>query len=316
MAKARLGVVIVSHNPGPFLATCLERLDSSTRERFELEAVVVDNSSADDTVARLRARPYPWLRVVSHPRNAGFAVASNIGLRSLDGDYALLLNPDTELAPTTLDAMVSFMELHPEAAVVTPRLVLPDGSLDAACHRGFPTPWASFTYLAGLERAFPRHRWFNGYHRWDRPLDRAHEIDAPSGAFMLIRRRVLDEIGLLDERFFMYTEDVDFCLRARKAGYRVYYDPSETALHVKGTTTGIKRHTEQVSQASLETRVLCLNAFYDSTKKFYDKHYARSYPLPLKWAVHGLVEAGRPLAIWRLKRRMRVLRPGGASAGD
>ena len=299
-------MVIVSHNPGPFLYTCLERLAASTTERFALEAVVVDNASVDDTVERLRTLPYPWLRVIAHTSNAGFAVASNIGIRALAADYILLLNPDTELQPGTLDTMIQFMEAHPEAAVSSPRLVLPNGELDPACHRGFPTPWASLTYMAGLEKLFPRRRLFNGYHRWHEDLDQTHEIDAPSGAFMLIRSRVIEVIGVLDERFFMYTEDVDFCLRARKAGYRIYYHPAETVLHVKGTTTGIKRHTEHLSQASMETRLLCLNAFYDSTKKFYDKHYARAYPLPLKWAVHGLVEAGRPVAVWRLKRRLQV----------
>jgi GT2 family glycosyltransferase len=163
--------------------------------------------------------------------------------------------------------------------------------------------------MAGLERLFPRSRLFNGYHRWHLPLDEAHEVDAVSGAFMLMRRSLLCEVGLLDERFFMYTEDVDLCLRAREAGHSVVYDPAVSVLHVKGTSSGIKRHSDAVSQAALETRRRALNAFYDSTKAFYDKHYARRYPRPLKWAVHGTVEMARPLANYRLRRRMRRQRP-------
>jgi GT2 family glycosyltransferase len=306
--RPRVSVVIVTYNQGPYIEPCLRSLDQSNHERFILEATIVDNGSADDTVARLRALPYPWLRIIENGRNAGFAAASNVGIRATDGDYVLLLNPDTELPKTTLDAMVAFLEAHPRAAVVTPRLELEDGRIDPACHRGFPTPWVSLTYLSGLSRLFPHSRRFSRYHLGYLPLDEAHEIDAPSGAFMLIRRSVIAAIGDLDERFFMYTEEVDFCLRAKKAGYSIWYDPSETVLHVKGTATGIKKHSADIATANLATRLLCLNAFYDSTRKFYDKNYAAANPRVVGWAVHGIVEIARPIAVWRLKRRFRAAR--------
>lgn len=312
MPGPTVNIVIVTHNTGPFIERCLAHVAASDRTWCDMDAVVVDNGSSDGTVQRLRALAYPWLTVIDHGHNAGFAAASNVGIRASSGDYVLLLNPDTEVPPSTIGAMVRFMEETPRAAVVTPRLDLESGEIDHACHRGFPTPWASFTYMTGLERLFPKQPWANGYHRWHLGLDTVHEIDAPSGAFMLIRRSVIDEIGDLDERFFMYTEDVDFCMRAKQAGYGVWYHPGERVLHVKGTSTGIKKHSDHVSGATMHTRLLCLNAFYDSTKRFYDKHYAAKYPRPLKWAVHGLVEGARPFAVWRLRRRSRQTR-GAAS---
>jgi GT2 family glycosyltransferase len=303
-----VAVVIVSFNSWQFLQGCLESLSRADRGGGPIEVVVVDNASTDGTRENLRSCGHPGLRLIENETNAGFAAAANAGIRATQSDYILLLNPDTVVSATVIGAMVAFMEEHPEAGIASPKLVLQDGRIDPGCHRGFPTPWASFTYMAGLEKLFPRNRLFNGYHRWHLPLDATHEVDAVSGAFMLMRRSMLDEIGLMDERFWMYTEDVDLCLRAREAGYRVYYHPCETVLHVKGTSTGIKRHSDRISRADFATRSRALNAFYDSTKAFFDKHYARRYPKPLTWLVHGVVEGARPVANHRLRRRMERVR--------
>lgn len=299
----RVSAVVVTYNSGPFVERCLAALDVAERGGWELEAVAVDNCSTDDTWQRLQ-RPYAWLRTIANDRNAGFAAATNMGIRATKGEYVLLLNPDTEVSPGAIGTLVRFLESHPQAGVVGPRLVLSDGRLDPACHRGFHTPWASLTYMLGLERLFPRARAFNGYHLGHLPMDRAHEIDSPSGACMLVRRAVLDRVGLLDEAFFMYAEDEDLCLRAKAAGYRVYYEPAATVLHVKGTSSGIKRHSERVSAATMETRLRSLEAFHDSMLTFYDKHYAARYPRPVRWLVAAAVGARRRVARWQLRRRL------------
>jgi len=301
---ATVDIIIVSFNSGDFLGDCLDSIGCSMAPGIEMRVLVVDNASTDGTPDRAEARTDPWLRVLRNQRNLGFATAVNVGLRETRGAFVLLLNPDTVVSPTAIRSAVTFLQERADAAIVSPRLVLQDGTIDAGCHRGFPTPWASFTYLAGLERLFPKMRLFNGYHRWDLALDEVHSVDAVSGAFMLFRRDLVDRIGLFDERFFMYAEDVDFCMRAQRPGVLVYYDPREEVVHIKGTSTGIKRHSDHISRADLETRRRALNAFYDSTKLFYDKHYAESHPRVLKWAVHGSVEVVRPFANWRLKRRM------------
>jgi GT2 family glycosyltransferase len=306
--RRSVAVVIVSFNSWQFLQGCLESLGRTSREGGPIEVVVVDNASTDGTRENLRSCGHPGLRLIENESNSGFAAAANAGIRATESEYILLLNPDTVVSPTVIGAMVAFMEEHPEAGIASPKLVLQDGRIDPGCHRGFPTPWASLTYMTGLEKLFPKNRLFNGYHRWHLPLDETHEVDAVSGAFMLMRRSMLDEIGLMDERFWMYTEDVDLCLRAREAGYRVYYHPCETVLHVKGTSTGIKRHSDRISRADFATRSRALNAFYDSTKAFFDKHYAHRYPKPLTWLVHGAVEGARPVANHRLRRRMERVR--------
>jgi GT2 family glycosyltransferase len=300
-----ISVVIVAFNSGRYIEQCLDSIRASETSRFRTEIIVVDNASTDGTAAWVEQAAGDGVRLVKNSENVGFAKAANIGIRASSGDYVLLLNPDTAVSPRAISTALDFLQTHPGAGIVTVKLELQDGRIDPGCHRGFPTPWASLTYLVGLERLFPKWRLVNGYHRWDLPLDRAHEVDAISGAFMLVRRQLLCDVGLFDERFFMYAEDVDLCLRAREAGYRVYFQPSETVLHVKGTSTGIKRHSAHFSQADLETRSRALNAFYDSTKAFFDKHYAAKYPRPLKWAVHATVEAARPVANFRLRRRMK-----------
>jgi GT2 family glycosyltransferase len=309
--QVAISVVIVSFNSAEFIGSCLESIRRSACERSAVDVVVVDNASSDESVAAVEGFDGVALRMIANKENLGFAKAANMGIRASGGSYVLLLNPDTVLPPTAIDTLVDFMETHPDAGIVSPRLAMRDGKIDPGCHRGMPSPWASFTYLVGLEKLFPRTRLFNGYHRWDLPLDRVHPVDAVSGAFMLMRRSVLCDVGLLDERFFMYAEDVDMCARAREAGYRVYFHPGETVLHVKGTSSGIKRHSEMISRAGLETRQRALNAFYDSTKAFYDKYYAARYPRPLKWAVHLTVEATRPVANWRLRRRFASVTPQG-----
>ncbi|MGE0572234.1 MAG: glycosyltransferase family 2 protein [Dehalococcoidia bacterium] len=303
---ATVDIIVVSFNSGEFLDGCLDSIGTGASAGLAINILVVDNASTDGTPDRVEARTEPWIRLKRNEGNLGFAAAANIGIRETRGEYILLLNPDTVLSPDAVRAAVTFLQETDDAAIVSPKLVLQGGAIDPGCHRGFPTPWASFTYLAGLEKFFPKVRLFNGYHRWDLPLDEVHAVDAVSGAFMLFRRSLVDRIGLFDERFFMYAEDVDFCMRAKQAGGRVYYDPRQEVVHIKGTSTGIKRHSDHISQANLETRKRALNAFYDSTKLFYDKHYAEGNPRPLKWAVHLAVEVTRPLANWRLKRRMRT----------
>ncbi len=301
----RVDIVIVSYNSGAFLERCLDSLASSETDGITLRVLVVDNASSDGTPERVAAREGQWLRLRRNEHNVGFATAANIGIRETDGEFVLLLNPDTVASPGAIRAAVRFLDETPDAAIVTPKLVLQDGSIDPGCHRGFPTPWASITYMVGLERLFPRVRLFNGYHRWDLPLDRVHAVDAVSGAFMLFRRSLVDRIGLFDERFFMYGEDIDFCLRATQSGGLVYYDPRTEVVHVKGTSTGIKSHSAHLSKADRQTRQRAMQAFYDSMKLFYDKHYAPENPRPLTWAVHGGIGLARTIASWRLQRKLR-----------
>ena len=165
--------------------------------------------------------------LITNKTNVGFAAANNQGIRASRGRYVLLLNSDTEVASGALSELVGYMDEHRGVGAMTARVNLADGSIDPACHRGFPTPWASLTYFIGLERLFPSTRLFGQYHQGYKSMGETHDVDCISGAFFLIRRSVIDTIGLLDEKFFMYGEDIDWCFRIRSA------EPSHSiSIHV------------------------------------------------------------------------------------
>jgi GT2 family glycosyltransferase len=282
-----LGIVIVNYNTRDDLRRCLDSIARSVG-RHPYRVVVVDNASSDGSVEAVTAG-YSGVTLIASDRNGGYAYANNLGLRALGCEspgegcpaYVLLLNPDTVLPPDALDAMVDRLERHPDVGVAGPRLVRLDGSLDRACRRGFPTPAVSLYHLAGLARLFPSSERFGRYNMTY--LDEMVETDVDSvvGAFMLIRREALLQAGLLDERFFMYGEDIDLCYRIKQHGWRVRYYPAVTVLHVKGA-------------ASRKNSAQATAAFYDAMKLFHDKHYRARYPAPVNWAVDlgvGLLRA-------------------------
>jgi N-acetylglucosaminyl-diphospho-decaprenol L-rhamnosyltransferase len=227
--------------------------------------------------------------------NGGFPYGNNLGLRAYgfgqetapaaesQPRYALMLNPDTVLPPDALAMMLDFMASHPQAGAAGPKLILEDGSLDLACRRGFPTPQVSFYHMVGLSKLLPRHPTFARYNLTYLDPDQVAEVDSVEGAFMLVRREAIRQVGLLDERFFMYGEDLDWAYRITQAGWKVYYNPAVTVLHVKRAAS---RHSRRAQRE-----------FYRAMTVFYYKHYARSTPL---W-LHCLVVAGINLRASRLR---------------
>lgn len=289
-----LGIVIVNYNTRQDLASCLDSIAASDG-RYAYDTVVVDNGSQDGSADLVRQQ-YPWARLLVSERNGGYAYANNLGLALLGYGaqseprsemehthqavaarpavprYALLLNPDTVLPPDALDAMLTYLDAHPEVGVAGPRLVRRDGSLDRACRRGFPTPSVSFYHLIGLGRLFPRSPRFGRYNMTylDEHVETA--VDAVVGAFMLIRSQALEQAGLLDESFFMYGEDLDLCYRIKQHGWQVQYHPQVTVLHIKGAS-------------SRKNSLRATMAFYDAMKIFHDKHYRAVTPRVVNWAV-------------------------------
>ncbi len=299
--KPTVDVVIVNYNAGLYLKTCILSLKTCLKHNFKLNCVVVDNASTDESIDLIQAMKLPWLKIIKNSQNTGFAAGCNIGIKRSKGSYVLLLNPDTKVSKDTISKMVDFLKIHPKAGIVSAKLVLSDGKIDPASHRGFPTPWASFTYFAGLEKFFPSSPKFSQYHQWYKSLDKVHEIDSPSGAFMLIKKEVFNKIGLLDEDFFMYAEDIDFSYRTKQAGFQIFYNPSSTVLHTKGISSGIKKHSEKKSKASIETRVRTTRHFYETMKIFYQKHYSNKYPKILKNLVFIFIDLKKTVKIIQLK---------------
>lgn len=272
-------VIIPNYNAADYLARCLDSLRAQ-QGGPPLEVYVVDNASGDDSVTRVQ-EGYPEVHLLTSERNGGFAWAVNRALRLiLDGRptspyYVLLLNPDTELPSDALRKMVEFMEAHPEAGAAGPKLVLGDGRMDLACRRSFPTADVAFCRLFGLSRLFPRSRLFGRYNLTYLDPNQTTEVDAISGAFMLVRGQVVEEVGLLDEAFFLYGEDLDWAYRIKARGWKVYYYPSVEVRHWK--------------RASSRTRAReSLRDFYRAMRTFHRKHLASRYPRP----VNSLIELG------------------------
>ncbi len=287
-----LAIVIVNYNTCNLLRDCLSSIYQSQGD-FTFNVVVVDNASPDQS-AQMVAAEFPQVLLIANSVNSGFAAANNQGLRRVgfeaDGTpgpeaprYALLLNPDTVLPPTALAGMLAFMEAHPQAGAAGPKLVRPDGSLDLACRRAFPTPEISFYRMVGLSRLFPRSRLFGRYNMTFANPDELIEVDAVVGAFMLVRREAIAQAGLLDEIYFMYGEDLDWAYQIKAHGWKIYYNPAVTVTHVKRAAS---RHSPK---AQME--------FYRAMDIFYHKFYAASTPL---W-LHGLIVAGINLP-WRLSQ--------------
>jgi N-acetylglucosaminyl-diphospho-decaprenol L-rhamnosyltransferase len=271
-----LGIVILNYNTREVLRDCL--LSLSCARDVEFETTVVDNCSADGSADMVRSE-FPRVRLVASPRNGGYAYGNNLGLREFlahpDPPRALLLlNADTIVPPGALRGLMDFMEAHPKAGAVGPKLVLRDGSLDLACRRSFPTPQVSFYRMVGLSKLFPRSPRFGRYNLTYLDENQTAEVDSVVGACMLMRTEALQSAGLLDESFFMYGEDLDLSLRIKAQGWRVYYYPGVEILHYKRVSS------KQSRRAQVE--------FYRAMYIFYRKHYARTTPL---W-LHALVLGG------------------------
>jgi GT2 family glycosyltransferase len=234
-SKPILSVVIVNYNGGILLQRTLETLYDTTAG-LPLEVFVVDNASTDDSLDRVRAE-FPQVQIIESSTNLGFSRANNRALRRVQGGYILLLNPDVELQPGAVQTALGYLSSHLDVGIVGPRVLLPNGSLDKPCRRSFKTPVIYFYKTVGLSALFPHSPRFNRYYMGFLPEDQLAEVDAVIGAFLMIRRECMEGIGLLDERFFIYCEDEDWCFRAKKAGWKVVYNPEAVVIHHKGSST-------------------------------------------------------------------------------
>lgn len=287
-----VSVAIVHYETPGALRACLEAIRASTIARA-LEVFVIDNASlAFDPVAAERA--LPGVTVIRNPTNVGFARASNQGLRRAIGRYLLLLNPDAEVEPDALETMVRYMDAHPDVGCATARLVLPDGRLDLACRRSFPTPTRAFYRMTLLSRLFPRSRRFGEYNLTYLDEAKEAEIDAPCGAFMLVRAELRETVGLLDERYFMYGEDIDWAFRIKQAGWRVMYVPQATVHHLKRAS-------------SRSWRPQTIRHFHEAMRIFYRDHYQSRYPRWVSALMYRAIDLRErlELASNRLSRRPR-----------
>ncbi len=289
-----IAIVIVNYNAGDVLRPCLQSLRTQTWDG-QLDVWVVDNASSDDS-ATFVANDFPEVRLIVSPHNVGFSAGNNLALRQILAqspapDAVLLLNPDTLVPPQALAQLIAGLEQRPAAGAVGPKLVLADGALDLACRRSFPTAEVALYRMTGLSRIFPRSRRFGRYNLTYLDPDMTTPVDALVGAAMLVRTPVIREVGLLDEDFFMYGEDLDWCYRIKALGWQIWYDPAATITHYKRVS-------------STRRAVPSIRAFYDAMRIFHRKHFAQHTFAPLNW----LIFTGITLKEWQALLRNR-LRP-------
>lgn len=288
-----LSIIIVSYNTEALLQECLSSVFSAISKQISFEVIVVDNDSKDGSVEMVK-KEFPQVVIIENKENMGFSKANNVGIKASFGKFVLFLNSDTVMKEYTIEVLLEFMEKHPHTGACTCKLVMPNGQMDDACHRGFPTPWNAFSHFIGLSKIFPFTTLFGGYNLTYLNMNTVHEVDALAGAFMLVRREAGEQVGWWDEDYFFYGEDLDFCYLLKQNGWKIFFIPSVTVLHYKGVSGGIKKVSKEITTADKKTKRKVTKARFNAMRIFYKKHYMNTYPK----IVTNLVLTGVSLKEW------------------
>ncbi len=279
-----LSIIIVSYNTKDITLRCLTSLKKNLQKYpINYEVIAVDNGSKDGSGKMLQSLTSDWsnLKVVLSKKNLGFGKGNNLGVAGARGKYILYLNSDAIVNDIDFNDLVFLFESQKDLGALTVKVVLSNGEIDPASHRGFPTLWRSFSYFLGLERIFIKipllNKLFGGYHLVHLNLNEVHEIDVPTGAFLFTKKNIIDKIGGFDKDYFAYGEDIEMAFQIKKLGYKIIYYPLWNVLHLK-SVSGLKKKDSNIRRKTSFY-------FYDSMKIFYKKHYAELYP----WFINQLV---------------------------
>jgi len=270
-AECELSIAVVNYNAGEHLLRAVDSIASATIG-LKPEIIVVDNGSTDGSMERL-GESFPTVRQILARENLGFARASNLALRKSNGQYVALVNPDVVVHRGSLHTLIEHLETHPDVGLVGPKILTPDGRLDFRCARRLPSLWGEFCERTRLYRRFPRSRWFARHllGHWDHESQR--EVEAISGACMVTRREVLAAVGLLDEGYFMFGEDVDWCWRIARGGWKIVYLPKAVVTHVGGGST----------PAEMQPRLVLEGI--RSQARFFATRFGRTYALAYRMMI-------------------------------
>lgn len=285
-----LSIIIVNYKTEELTSNCIDSVIKSNTKGLDYEVIVVDNASGDGSIEAIE-KQYPQAVIIKNADNLGFSKANNIGIRESKGDYVLLLNSDTIVEQNTLKGALAFIKDHKHIGALGCKVLLPSGKLDPACKRSFPTPLNGLYHSLNLDTAFPESVRFGAYNLTYVDENKTCSIDCIMGAFMLVPRFVIDQVGMLDEDYFMYGEDIDWCYRIKNAGYQVMYYPEIRIFHHK-KASGIGKKNPKV-----------IAAFYDSMTIFYNKHYQDKYSKLTRWGVIAGTAIMKKMALAKNNRR-------------
>lgn len=296
--KNELAIIIVNYNTRQLLDDCLASIFKADQPKGGLQVVVVDNASVDDSMDMV-AKKYPTVTSIKNSENLGFAKANNVGVSAADARYLLFLNSDTVIRRYSLVKPLKYLKTHPKVGAITIKLFLKDGTVDFDNHRGFPTPWASITKFSGLSKIFPKSTFFNSYHLGFQKLEKIHQIPVAAGSFLMMPTKLFMNIGMWDETYFFYGEDIDLCYRINEAGLKIIYYPKVSALHLRGASSGLRKENAKTAVSLKANKIKVAKSSTDAWKIFYKKFYSKKYPI----FVTAIVLAG--IAI---KGKLRVLK--------
>ncbi|MBN1543297.1 glycosyltransferase [candidate division KSB1 bacterium] len=288
--NCKLSIVVVSYNVRVFLDQALVSIQKALAG-IESELFVVDNASTDGSPEWV-SKKFPEIKLIRNRTNVGFARANNQAIKKSRGRFICLINPDTLVQEDTFSVLLDFLQADPQVGAVGCKILNPDGSLQLACRRSYPTPWVAFSKISGLAALFPRSRLFGRYNLTYLDPDRIERVDAISGSFMLVRSQTIKEVGLLDESFFMYGEDLDWCYRIQQGGWLIYYVPTTQIIHFKG---------ESSKKSPFAQRRL----FYEAMRLFVVKHFSRGQALVPSWLLRVAIALRAGLAY--LSQAMRIV---------
>lgn len=280
-----LSIVIVNYNTKKLTSQTVKSVIDTTKG-IDYEIIVADNSSDSSQYFTSEDKR---VKVIPNVENKGFGNACNIGAKMAVGRYVLFLNSDTIMQKDTLEKCVKYMDIHSDIGCLGIKTILKNGEFDHGCKRGFPTPFNSLCYVLHLDKIFKNSKKFGGYTLSYLSIDETNEVDSVSGAFMLIPRKVLDEVGLFDESIFMYAEDIDLCYRIKLSGYKVVYYADAFMIHLKGQS-GLHTKNKQV-----------IYHFHNGIKIFYDKYYRDKHSFVVTFLMHSAINIRYVLTLLRSK---------------
>lgn len=273
--QENLSIIILSFNVKDILLECLESIYQNKSTQDKWQVIVVDNASSDGSLEAVE-KAFPQTETYQTGKNLGFAKGNNYGVSFAKADTVLFLNPDTKVVGDVISKSLNFLKTDPKIGALTCKVDLPDGNLDYSCHRGFPTPWNSLTYFAGLAKLFPKSPFFSGYTASYLDINTTHEVDCGNGTFLMIKKDIGDKIGWWDEDYFWNGEDIEFFYRVKELGYKNIYFAGGKIIHYKGSSSGLwsTAKTEVPKERSIATAKHAAEAM----RIFFMKHDYHKYP--------------------------------------
>ena len=289
-----LSIIILNYNVKELLLNCLDSIFKNKKSTDNWQIIVVDNASEDGSVEAVK-KEYPQIELVENKENLGFSAGNNVGVKYAKAPVILFLNPDTVVVDGAIQKSLAYLLSNPDIGALTCRVELPDGKLDYSCHRGFPTPWNAFAYFSGLSKIFPRSPLFSGYTASFLDINKTHEIDCLTGAFLMVRKIAGEQIRWWDSDYFFNGEDIEFCFSLKEKarlpdgqGWKIYFYPEVKIIHYKGSSAGQEK-SKAISHGISAMRI------------FYMKHYYRKYPMIFRdFILAGIkmLEHYRKVKIW------------------